>query len=184
MLLNNWLARLLQEKLEGKCNKEEIADIISSIVQRQYQEDMIQFVRKEDYKVCTYTVRDIIAVEELKRGKYFSFVIKGWKFEDCYLANKKFDRDDLFKIMNKHSDEFTQVDSKTLVKLSKVNRYNSDNGQLFFDIPGEDTKEIMMQANMSSMRLVRREVGLDRDIALKTSFHAARGGWEYKKHST
>jgi hypothetical protein len=182
LYLNNWLGRLLKEKLHGKCTEVELFDIAASIMQKQLQEDVLTFITKKESIVCMYEVRDLYAVEELKKGKSFSFVVKGSKFEDCYLPNKNID---VFSVINKFSDEFTQVDSRTLVKLAKVNRYNSDKGHLYFDNPEEDKAPIWMQVNMSSMSLIKRKVGIEKDIcAPKPSAYAYRGGWKLGKDST
>jgi hypothetical protein len=173
---------LLKEKLNDKCTEAEMIDIAATIMTKQLQDNVITFITKKDSFVGIYEINDFYAIEELKKGKSFSFIVKGMKFEDCYLPNKNVD---VFSVVNKFSNEFTQVDPRTLVNLNKVNRFNSDKGHLFFDIPEQDPMEIWVQVNMNSMSLVKRVVGPENDIcAPRPSAYAYRGGYFPKKDST
>ncbi|MEK3917227.1 LytTR family transcriptional regulator DNA-binding domain-containing protein [Paenibacillus sp. FSL H7-0331] len=148
------LKSLMHEKLENKCDDDEINDLTRSIADHFKNTKNIQFLN-EFNELILIDIENVLYVYE-KNKNIYSFVTKEEEYE---LLNKNINLNVLL------NDNFYQLDKKHIVNLNQVKLYNSYMGVVYFgeDINDASTKSLRV-AIKAVTEIVRKIKGKEKDL--------------------
>ncbi|OPH61806.1 hypothetical protein BC351_00770 [Paenibacillus ferrarius] len=152
MKFEDWISNIIEQKLKMKCTKIEIDNITKEIIDEYSQMKNISFVNKEN-EIVLVDLNEVLYINEYKKNMFMFYTHEG-AYE---LFNKNIDISSLI------NENFIQMDKSILVNMTKVKKYNSFYGDVYFD-DVIDESSIRVRVLFKSIEVVKRKLGKDKNI--------------------
>jgi DNA-binding LytR/AlgR family response regulator len=151
-MFNKLIKRIIRDKLSLTCNEIQAEELVNCIMSEIDKNKFIQFLDEKNSLIWV-SIEDVFYIYE-KQKNIYAFVTLNQEYE---LLNKNIDISAII------TEDFYQLDKKTVVNIKSVKWYDSYMGIIYFSDDTNEKDAKKLRVAIKSIDIVKRKLGKEKD---------------------